>query len=96
MIHKLNELLSKSLSEDEVLHIAYGKVAYPINFKELNIDSINIPVGVKFEIGELLVTPSRESIEYTPAVKTLILERRGIIEKGGISMLRYTNTLTYV
>jgi hypothetical protein len=57
------------------LHIVYGKVYYPINFKILGIEPIKLPFGIKFEIGELRVTPSREAIEYTKEEILLIKER---------------------
>jgi hypothetical protein len=57
------------------MHIILGNVVYPIDFNELKIDCLNIPVGVKFEIGELPVIPSRESIRYLEETKTLILDR---------------------
>lgn len=46
------------------LHLIIGKVPYPINWEELGISSISVSVGLKFEIGDLLVTPERESIRY--------------------------------
>lgn len=46
------------------LHILLGKVAYPISWEELGIDRIDIPCGLKFNIGDLEVTPERESVRY--------------------------------
>lgn len=46
------------------LHIVLGRVAYPINWEELQIPRIELPFALKFEIGELQVTPERESIRY--------------------------------
>lgn len=46
------------------MHILLGKVKYPVDWGILGINEINIPVGVKFDIGELLITPNRESIRY--------------------------------
>lgn len=56
----------------EEMHIVLGKVCYPINWKELKSNAISIPVGVKFEIGELLVTPNREALRYTDEIKELV------------------------
>lgn len=46
------------------LHIILGKVAYPINWEFLGRESIKIPIGIKFSIGELMVPPNRESVQY--------------------------------
>lgn len=47
------------------LHIALGDVPYTIDWTELGMKSIDIPIALKFTIGELIPTPSRESITYT-------------------------------
>jgi hypothetical protein len=57
------------------MHIILGKVAYPIDWSILGIEEISFPVGVKFDIGELKVTISREQIRYTESSKELIKSR---------------------
>lgn len=57
------------------MHIVLGKVVYPIDWKALQIEQIDLPVGVKFDIGELYVTINRESIRYKEESKKLIKER---------------------
>lgn len=52
--------------------IVLDKVIYPIDWKQLGMDEYNIAVGVKFEIGELLVTPNREQLRYTDEIIQLI------------------------
>ncbi len=47
------------------LHIALGKVTYPIDFDILGIEPIKLPFALKFNIGELSVISSREDIRYT-------------------------------
>jgi len=54
------------------MHIALGKVTYPIDWDAIGRDLIGIPVGVKFDIGELVITPNRESIRYTKEMIELI------------------------
>lgn len=51
-------------TKEENMHIALGKVTYPIDWDTLKRVRIPIPVGVKFEIGELMITSNRESIRY--------------------------------
>jgi anti-sigma regulatory factor (Ser/Thr protein kinase) len=62
------------------LHIAFGKVYYPIDWENLGIDSINYPVAVKFDIGELRPIPSREDIEYTQETIALLKERIQLVK----------------
>lgn len=56
--------------------ICYKRVKYPINYDNFeDINTFNIPIGIKFNIGELRVTPSRESIRYEEEEITLITDR---------------------
>ena len=57
------------------MHIVLDKVAYPIDWKRIGLSEYNIAVGVKFKIGELLVTPNREQLRYTDEIITLVRER---------------------
>lgn len=53
-------------------HIVMGPVMYKVpqlTFK------YNMPIGIKFEIGELMVPPSRETVEITKESERLIQER---------------------
>jgi hypothetical protein len=57
------------------MHIVIDTVVYPIDFTKLNKKEILIPVGIKFHIGELEVTPNRESLRYTDEAIVLINKR---------------------
>ena len=57
------------------LHISLGQVAYPINFNVLGIKSFNIPIALKFEVGDLDVTMGREEIQYDENAIKLINEK---------------------
>lgn len=59
------------------IHICIGKVRYAIDFNQIKIDReyIGIPIGIKFEIGELQITPNRESITYNDESNQLIQNR---------------------
>ena len=63
------------------LHLVIDKVAYQTNWKELGIESIPIPVGIKFKIGELMVTPSREDIQYTANIQNLVKGSKELIRE---------------
>lgn len=60
---------------DTKMHIALGKVTYPIDWVILKRPQVNVPVGVKFEIGELMITSNRESIRYNDEVIDIINDR---------------------
>lgn len=54
------------------LHMCVGNVYYPIDYSELKIDPIKLPFALKFNIGELMPTPSRENIVYSrESIKTI-------------------------
>jgi hypothetical protein len=61
--------------EQQKMHILLGNVTYPINWEIINMHPYSIPVGVKFNIGELQVTPNREALEYRDESVALIKER---------------------
>ena len=64
------------------VHLMVGRVSYPLNQEmitsDINWDTDNIPIAMKFEIGVLDLVPSREAIRYTDktkdAIKNKILE----------------------
>lgn len=74
-IYEANTFKFRSNTPYTNMHILLGSAVYPIDFSKLEIPIIEIPVGIKFEIGELFVTPSREALEYTSESKKLILDR---------------------
>jgi hypothetical protein len=57
------------------LHICLGKVAYPIDWKILEIPRIDFPVALQFQIGELDVIQTREDVKYTPRTKEAIYKK---------------------
>lgn len=63
------------------MHIVLGKVHYPIDFNmvfgksEYLLNFAKIPIGIKFDVGELGVTLSREQLKYRPNDKELIKQR---------------------
>jgi len=63
---------------NSAMHICLGRVAYPIDynvFGDVYSNDWSVPVALKFNIGEINVTASREAIDYTPATKKLIQQR---------------------
>jgi hypothetical protein len=62
-------------SENQEMHIVLGKVTYPIDWKTLKRPAINIPIGAKFAIGELFVTPNREQLRYNDDMVAIVNKR---------------------
>jgi hypothetical protein len=58
-----------------VMSLCLGVVEYPIDFKFLGISTINLPVSIKFNIGEVGVTPSREGILWDSSIKEVVINR---------------------
>lgn len=59
----------------KMLHISLGNVAYDIDWGELGIPQVVIPVALNFKIGELTPTPSRESIIYSKETIQIIKDK---------------------
>lgn len=55
------------------MHVCLGRVAYPINFDTLGLSSSDyrLPIALKLEVGDINVTASRETLDYS--VKTIKL-----------------------
>ena len=49
------------------IHVCLGNVAYPIKYSDLNLShyDYNVPVAITLNIGDVEVTPSRESLQYS-------------------------------
>ena len=67
----------RSGDDSERMGVCIGKVAYPLDYSQLEISQWNYrtPISLRFEIGELTVTMNRENIEYTKGTKEVILKR---------------------
>jgi hypothetical protein len=62
------------------VHVCLGRVCYPINYDvlELNEELYRIPVAIKLNVGDVDVTVSRESLEYSE--KTVLLLKNRLTE----------------
>jgi hypothetical protein len=63
------------------LHLCLGKVAYPIDWDNLGVPSIDVSVALKFNIGELDVIQTREDVRYTPKTKKAIIDKIEALRK---------------
>lgn len=80
------------------IHICLGKVAYPINFDVLGLDSSDyqFPVALNFEIGDINVVTSREAIDYSNSTILLIKKRLKEAKEELINLLskQHDNVVT--
>lgn len=71
-IYDFKDFVYRPDSGISTLHMCVGNVYYPIDYSELKIDPIKLPFALKFNIGELMPTPSRENIVYSrESIKTI-------------------------
>lgn len=74
IIIKGDKWISSTLTNGlySTMHICLDKIPYTIDWTELGMSSITLPIALVFETGELRPTPSRESIIYTKDAISLI------------------------
>lgn len=69
------EIVEGSKSFFPNLYVLLGPVAYPIDFSLIGMNTLPMSIGLKFNIGELDVTLSREEIRYTEPTIALLVQR---------------------
>ena len=57
------------------LHLCIGKVAYPLDYKIMELSYSNLPCALLFDIGELDIIQTREDVKYTPKTKEAIRKK---------------------
>ena len=64
------------LASNGNMHLCLDNVYYPIDFEKLGIDTLRLPVALRFSLTDgIFPTPNRESIRYTQEAKAVILKR---------------------
>ena len=80
------------------MHICLGRVAYPIDYDVLGLDSrdYRLPIAVKIEIGEIGVTASREQIDYSENTIKILKKKLTGAKAEIVEMLskQYSNITT--
>lgn len=80
------------------VHVCLGKVAYPIDYDALGLNSgdYRFPIALRLEIGEIAVTPSRESLNYNEATIKILKKKIEVAKAEIIAMLakQYENIQT--
>jgi hypothetical protein len=79
-------------------HVCLGRVAYPINFGLLGLDGSDyrFPVAIKLEIGEIGVTASRETLDYSEQTIKVLKVKLEAVKAEITAMLskQYENIVT--
>jgi hypothetical protein len=97
-IYKINEEYNiiegdtfkyRTNTEFSILHMCIGTVYYPIDYQTLGINTIHVPLALKFDIGELSVIQTREDVRYTDVVIKKIKDK---IEALKIEVLDRVNS----
>lgn len=57
------------------VHVVVGCVAYPIDWDQLDLNGIGMPLGIKVNIGEVDLTPNRENLRYTDKTKAVLKDK---------------------
>lgn len=80
------------------MHVCLGRVAYPIDYNLLNVNSsdYNLPVAVKLEVGEIGVTASRENIDYSENTIKVLKKKLEAVKKEMTDLIakQYSNIVT--
>lgn len=97
-IIKAKTFLYRGDSYSSNIHVCLGKVAYPIDYSALGLNSsdYSLPLAIKLNIGDINVSVSRESIDYSE--KTIKLLKTKLEEvKAEVKALlqkQYENVIT--
>jgi hypothetical protein len=62
---------------DDYMHICLGRVAYPIDFNALGLSrgDYRLPIALKLEVGDINVTVSRESVDYSEGTMRMLKKK---------------------
>lgn len=81
--------LYRGSTYNSAMHICLGRVAYPIDYDTLGLSSrdYDLPVAVKLEVGDLNVTASRESIDYSEKTIKMLKKKLEQVKAEIIEMI---------
>lgn len=82
----------------EYVHICLGRVAYPIDYSVLGLSQSDyrLPVAIRLEVGDINVTVSRESIDYSEATIKMLKKKLEVVkaEIAGMLAKQYSDIVT--
>lgn len=80
------------------IHVCLGRVAYPIDYNSLGLsaNSYSVPVAIKLNVGDINVTVSRESLDYSEKTIKLLKDKLEEVKAELIGMVskQYANITT--
>ena len=83
---------------DGKMHVCLGRVAYPIDYAAIGFHSgdFSVPVAIKLEVGDINVTVSRESLDYSEKTIKLLKDKLEQAKAELIQMVgkQYANITT--
>ena len=76
-IVRAKNFLFRGTENSDYAHVCLGRVAYPIDFSVLGLASSDyqIPIAIKLEIGDVNVTASRESLDYSKSTIAMLTKK---------------------
>ena len=82
----------------DYIHICLGRVAYPIDYNILGLSSSDyrLPIALRLEVGDIGVTVSRESLDYSESTIKMLKKKLEIAKKEVFELLikQYDNIVT--
>lgn len=90
--------LYRGTGYSSAMHVCLGRVAYPIDYNVLGLNSSDyyIPVAVKLEVGEINVTASREQLDYSEHTIKVLRSKLNVVKTEIREMLakQYESIIT--
>jgi hypothetical protein len=80
------------------IHVCLGRVAYPIDYSVLGLSSsdYSLPIALKLEVGDVNVTVSRESIDYSESTIKMLKKKLEEAKQEIVDLIskQYQNIVT--
>lgn len=74
---------------NSAIHVCLGRVAYPIDYNVLGLSAsdYNLPIALKLEVGDIGVTVSRESLDYSESTIKMLKKKLEIAKQEIIDLI---------
>ena len=74
-IFKSDDFQYSTLNKSSKIHICLDQYAYEIKWDELEIDAVNLPLALRFNLNDFETNPTREVLTITPDYKEKIIAK---------------------